>query len=314
MQFKEIIIEVSHNCNLACTMCGFGYKLNPPSPDKFMKKEMFYKLIDSLVPRTEIVRLNGRGESSIHPDFIDMLLYVRNNWPSVGINLFSNMSFTSNKVLHVLKNLNVQLFISLDSTNKITLEKIRCGANYERIISNIKLLQDHHIRPFICMTLQEQNIHEVYEMGTFAFEHDLSIIYNTVRSDEVKYIQGFIDKIQHKTDEIKQDFKKIRDLYHSDKNKKQLKCLIPDQMAGFSFSEQNFTQTHGSLKFCPALNNELCILYDGTVTPCNMFNPYKYGNILNNSIEEIVKSAAYLNFKKEYKQCKYCKNCANLGV
>ena len=45
MQFKEIILEISHNCNLSCIMCGFGYKLNPPTSDKFMKKENVWKLV-----------------------------------------------------------------------------------------------------------------------------------------------------------------------------------------------------------------------------------------------------------------------------
>ena len=312
MQFKEIILEISHNCNLSCIMCGFGYKLNPPTSDKFMKKEIFYKLVDELAPQTKTLRLNGRGESCIHPDFIDMLLYVHNNHPSININLFSNMSFNNRKLLNVLKNCNVQLFISFDSNLKKTLEEIRCGANYDYIIENIALLKDYSIRPFICMTVQEKNISEIYDMGFFAFKHKCSIIYNTVRSDEKKYIQGFINKIENSVSKIKEDFSEIEQLYAN--NKDQLKCLIPNQMAGILISNNKFTKTHGFLNHCPALDSELCILYNGDVTPCNMFNPYVYGNIHKDSLEKILKSKECLSFKQTYKSCEYCMNCANLGV
>ena len=65
---------------------------------------------------------------------------------------------------------------------------------------------------------------------------------------------------------------------------------------------------------CPALDKELCILYDGTATPCNMFNPYVYGNVFEQSLEEIWKGDARTNFLASHKDYYYCKNCANLGV
>ncbi|MDW8086353.1 MAG: SPASM domain-containing protein, partial [Ignisphaera sp.] len=54
----------------------------------------------------------------------------------------------------------------------------------------------------------------------------------------------------------------------------------------------------------------LCILYDGTVTPCNMFNPYPYGNIKSQSLEQIWNGDRRLAFIDNHKYDTYCRNCA----
>jgi MoaA/NifB/PqqE/SkfB family radical SAM enzyme len=162
------------------------------------------------------------------------------------------------------------------------------------------------------ITLQEQNVDEICAMGEFALSNKCSIIYNVVRSDEIKYIQGFIDKVNLQKEKIASDFLYIQGLFKQ--TEPSLQCLIPDQMAGVSLPFCIGQTTHGSMQICPAIKKELCILYDGTVTPCNMFNPYEYGTLKENSLEEILTSKKCLDFKKNYKKCSYCRNCANLGV
>lgn len=312
MQFEEIIVEVGYNCNLACTMCGFGKEANPFNKDKFMSLSMFKKTIDMIAPVTRTIRLNGRGESTIHPDFLEMLNWIHHKYPECNLNLFSNMSAVSASILQALIDANVQLFISLDSVKKDVLQSIRRGANFENIVANVKRLSGASKRPFIVITLQEKNIDEIRSMGEFALSNRCSIIYNVIRSDEIKYIQGFIDKVNLQKEKIANDFMYIHELFKQ--TDPSLQCLIPDQMAGIPLPLHIGPTTHGSMQKCPAIEKELCILYDGTVTPCNMFNPYEYGSLKEHSLEEILASKSCLDFKKNYKQCSYCKNCANLGV
>ena len=59
-KFREVIIEISQNCNLECIMCGFGRMNN--SKDKFMPLNRFKEVYDSVKNRTQSVRINGRGE------------------------------------------------------------------------------------------------------------------------------------------------------------------------------------------------------------------------------------------------------------
>jgi len=141
MNFEEVIIELSYNCNLSCAMCGFGKHVNPFHKSKFLTFETYQNIIEQIGAISKTIRLNGRGESTIHPDFKEILDYTKERFPQLNINLFSNMSFGNDKILQSLIKSNVQLFISMDSANKQNLVAIRRGVKFEHIINNITKLQ-----------------------------------------------------------------------------------------------------------------------------------------------------------------------------
>lgn len=307
-EFEEIIVELSFNCNLSCSMCGFGKEFNPFDKDKFLNFENYKSLLSQIGDKTKTIRLNGRGESTIHPDFVKILNYTKEEYPNLNINLFSNFSFNNQQIINALIGNKVQLFISMDSSVAEELTAIRKGANFKFIEENIKQLQALSSRPFIIFTIQESNIHRVYDIAKFAFENNCHILYNTIRRDEG--IEPFIKLVHEQKQNISEQFKVTSELYlNSD-----LQCLYPDQLAGVQLNNNQSTQTHGTMQNCPALNKELCIFYDGTITPCNMFNPYVYGNIFKQSLSEVWKSPERLEFIDSYKNHYYCQNCANLGM
>jgi len=135
IKFKELIVELSNNCNLSCKMCGFGQQKF--FFEKFMRFELFQKVIIEIGKYATNIRLNGRGESTIHPKFRQMIDYTKNQCPNSNINLFTNISFRNKQILDSFINNDVQLFISIDSPNKEELENIRIGANYELIILDV---------------------------------------------------------------------------------------------------------------------------------------------------------------------------------
>ena len=181
MKLKELIIEISYNCNLSCIMCGFGQQAF--DKQNFMTLATFEKIVDELANKTDIIRLNGRGESVIHPDFEKMIDYVGENFTDKQINLFTNLSYHKNEIIEKFIKYNVQLFISIDSNIKKELETIRKGADYNLIINNLQHLQKINKRPFIVFTIQELNIDRIKSIANFALDNDCHILYNTVRRD-----------------------------------------------------------------------------------------------------------------------------------
>jgi MoaA/NifB/PqqE/SkfB family radical SAM enzyme len=305
---EEVIVELSYNCNLSCTMCGFGKQVNPFDKSKFLPLGKYKTILQQIGAITESIRLNGRGESTIHPGFVEMLNYTRATYSSIRINLFSNFSFRNEYILNALIENKVQLFISMDSPEEKELVKIRKGANYDFITSNIESIKGMPNRPFIVFTLQETNLHRILDIASFAFLNNCHILYNVVRRDAG--INSFVELVRKNRGLIKRQFDRVSDLYKNST----LQCLFPDQVAGVELKTNNHTQTHGSMSMCPALQKELCILFDGTTTPCNMFNPYIYGNVFDQSLEEIWHGKARNDFLSSHKEHYYCKNCANLGV
>lgn len=289
-------------------MCGFGKEVNPFSKSKFLSFETYQTILDQIGGITNTIRLNGRGESTIHPDFVEILNYTKSKYPALNINLFSNFSFNNKRILKSLIENRVQLFISMDSPDSQELSYIRKGAKYNLIISNIESLKELTNRPFIIFTIQEANVHRIFDIGKFAFDNNCHILYNTIRRDVG--IETFVEKVKMDYESILGQFEKVYALYHDSG----LQCLCPDQLAGVILKSDTLAKTHGTMSSCPALEKELCILYDGTVTPCNMFNPYVYGNVFDQSLSEIWQGDKRSNFLNSYKDHYYCKNCANLGV
>ena len=307
-EFEEIIVELSYNCNLSCSMCGFSKEVNPYNKSKFLTFENYKTILHQIGDKTKTIRLNGRGESTIHPDFVGILNYTKEKYPRVNINLFSNFSFNNKRILEALINNRVQLFISLDSPVEDELKAIRKGANFQFIKENIKRLSDLQNRPFIIFTIQETNIHRIFDIAKFAFDNNYQILFNTIRRDEG--IGSFIKIVNEQSQNITEQFEKVNELFFNSK----LQCLYPDQLAGIRLKITKSTQTHGTMQSCPALDKELCIFYDGTITPCNMFNPYLYGNIFNQTLKEIWNSPQRIDFLNSHKNYYYCQNCSNIGI
>jgi MoaA/NifB/PqqE/SkfB family radical SAM enzyme len=289
-------------------MCGFGREVNPYSKSKFLTFYNYKSILHQIGDKTKTIRLNGRGESTIHHDFVDILNYTKEQYPNVNINLFSNFSFNNKRILGSLITNRVQLFISMDSSEPEELTAIRKDAIFQYIEENIKKLNQLPTRPFIIFTIQETNIHRIYDIAKFAYENNCQILYNTIRRNEG--IETFVALVNQRTQNISEQFYKVTELYANST----LQCLYPDQLAGIQLKVIKSTQTHGTMQSCPALNKELCIFYDGTITPCNMFNPYVYGNIFKQSLNEIWNSPDRLEFLISHKNHYYCQNCANLGM
>lgn len=303
--FSELIIEVSNNCNLSCKMCGFWQQ--PFDKERFMNPDLFKKIIDELGDCANCIRLNGRGESTIHPGFVQMLEYARSKCYESKLNLFTNFSFNNETVLNSLVGNDVQLFLSIDSPVKHELEEIRRGCKYEWIVGNILSLPRLKHRPFIVFTIMEDNLHRIYDIGKFAFDHNLGIIYNTVRRDAG--IEEFVGEVILNFEKIKTEFEAVKYLFELS----EFGYFIPDQIAGINLGSNKYTETFGQKKICPALYSEMCILYNGDITPCNMFNLYVYGNITNDSFEDIMNGKKRKEFLASHKNHYYCKNCACLG-
>lgn len=296
-ELDEILIEVSQNCNLNCIMCGFGYLNN--RKDKFMSFETFKSIFEQL--KAKRIRLNGRGESTIHPDFVKILDYSADK---ASLNLFSNGNYINDEINERFIRYKVQLFYSIDAPTKVTLEKIRKGVKYERVIHNLLMQKNNSVRPFICFTLQEENFDLIEDIAKFAIKYNCNLIYNVVRRD-VGY-ELFLDLVSKSIEYLQDSLSKVKVLF-SDND---LIVNIPDQIAGYKIFDTS--TTCGSKAECPAIDKEIFIAYNGDVGPCNMFNPYVYGNLNDESIDEIWNGEKRKKFILNQHSYYYCKNCACL--
>jgi MoaA/NifB/PqqE/SkfB family radical SAM enzyme len=302
---RELILELSHNCNLSCIMCGFVKERNQPG--YFMTEETLNQALVAFSHPPEIVRLNGRGESTIHPKFPEFLKIIREKWPTAALHLFTNLNIRDGERVELLKTFGVQLFVSLDSSDPEELAQIRRGARWEYIERNLKLLADHQPRPYFVFTLQAGNIHRIADMARLARTFNVGLIYNVVRSDVPDH--RVLNRVISEWAAIRNAFVEAKALLDS----AGLPCLIPDQIQGVELDLHTSAKSNGSRSSCPALHRETCIQHDGFVTPCNMFHPHEMGHIRDGDILQILNSEPAEQFRRTHKQDAYCRNCAWLG-
>jgi radical SAM protein with 4Fe4S-binding SPASM domain len=130
----HIIIETSSRCNLKCGFCNREAGLNRPQQD--MTLEVFKEVADQAVEmRVHSLSLYALGEPMLNKDIGKMIIYAK----SLGIpyvDLSTNGMYDMKKLLGTGLN---ELIISIDGF-KATHEKLREGADYDRIKENLSEL------------------------------------------------------------------------------------------------------------------------------------------------------------------------------
>lgn len=159
-------IEITNICNLKCPMCprthGMKRKL------EYMDLSLFKKIIDKVCkfnPRNGNIRLQLHhfGESLLHPQLKEILLYCKSK--NVATMISSNGTvLTKEKREAIIGNLD-RIWISFDSIDKETYEKMRKGANFEDTIEKVvKLIEEKGNRiPLVEMSTLLHENKEDYE-------------------------------------------------------------------------------------------------------------------------------------------------------
>ncbi len=184
-------LEATNICNLECDMCVRNVMTEKTG---LMSWDLFTKIIDeSAINNLASIKLNRRGEPLHHPKLPKMIKYAKDK----GI---LDVQFNSNAML-LTEKLSVNLIdsgldriiFSLDGVTKDTFEKIRGGANFEKVVSNIKTFVDirnkmgrkkPQVR--IQMVKMDQNSHEVAEFIKTWSEIVNRVAVNTRREPYIK--------------------------------------------------------------------------------------------------------------------------------
>ena len=74
----QVDLELSSFCNLNCPMCYRRTKeFHTFVDESFMEYKLFKRIIDEVANKVYAIRLSWRGESMMHPEFLNILQYVK---------------------------------------------------------------------------------------------------------------------------------------------------------------------------------------------------------------------------------------------
>ncbi|HEB71926.1 MAG TPA: radical SAM protein, partial [Nitrospirae bacterium] len=134
---KELAIETVFGCNLSCPMCF----IDMPTKRKkgVMTMELFHSIVDSMAPyvnEIERVDLWSLGEPLLDHHLFERIGLLKERG-------FCNLAISTNADLMdadrrrgLLESGIETIIISIDGIDKQTYEKIRHGADFDRVVSN----------------------------------------------------------------------------------------------------------------------------------------------------------------------------------
>jgi pyruvate-formate lyase-activating enzyme len=128
-------VEPTALCNLRCSYCP-NKELTRQQTLGFMSFSLFQKIIDEARDWVHDINVHHRGESLLHPQFIDMVHYAGAN--GVFTKLHTNATKLDREMSEAILDSPLDLIsFSFDGFEKATYERYRQPAKFEVVLDNI---------------------------------------------------------------------------------------------------------------------------------------------------------------------------------
>lgn len=291
-------VESTTKCNLRCKTCRRTNDIN-----RDMSFSLFKSIIDEFKGSKVISRrldLTGLGEPLFHPEITHMVEYAKEN--GFHVSFTSNFTIINRRnAVELIEAKLDDLYASFDGASKETFEKIRVGADFEKVIRNLKLLQEiknelNVTKPELMFetTVSESNVHEIPEIIELAesLRVDGILMYREVKAGKTDYVNDSFASI---------DWKELT------RSKVKIQVSNPTKPPR------------------PCVGVIGCyITFDGKVLPCNRiiqltprseYPQYQFGDLNKESLKKIWFSDEYRLFRRRVALgicssiCKSCPTC-----
>lgn len=280
-----IQIEPTNRCNLKCALCITGAgKLRRAAGD--MTFEEFEKIIKKIDKNVFYLGLYNLGEPLLNPEIHKMISFAKTK--RIFTRLSTNAFFDSKEDIAKLVNSGIdELVVSLDCVTPQIYAKYKGADGFQRVIRNIRLIikeRANKLSPFIALQL-------------------------LVMKETEKEIKTF-KKLAYELGVDKTVLKKIRINFPGAIGDK---SFLPDNR---KYIRKTYIKRNNLNSSCFRSWISTVILWDGCIVPCcfDMEGEYNFGNIHNQSLEEIWRNEKYVSFRKEASdannQINLCKECS----
>lgn len=144
---KVIELTLDNTCNLNCIMCNsvlsskIAQKRNVSNKNE-IDKDLFIKEISYFIPYLEEIIISG-GEPLASEFCIKLMREIIVLNPKCVISVNTNGTILNDEIKQLMFQGNFQINLSIDSIHKDTYEKIRLGANFEKVMGNFTFYSEY---------------------------------------------------------------------------------------------------------------------------------------------------------------------------
>jgi len=288
-------VEITTRCNLRCRTC-----IRSKEAGEDLPLGLFKSLIDQLghssfAPRK--IDLTGLGEPLLHPELAAMVEYAKER--GLEVSFTSNFTIMNQKTaIDLIKAKLDYLYVSVDAASKEIFEKIRSGADFQKVMENVKSFiktRSDQIsdRPRLMFrsTISEDNVGEAMALTKLA---------EALGVDGIVFFPQLIPGREYY----------FSDLFVLPSREKTSLAVVETSMP---FRERALTCRSYSRCY---------ITFDGKVLPCpcltqmmprEQYSRFQFGDLRDSSLADIWFSARYKQFRAKgalgnpyLPLCKYC--------
>lgn len=253
-------IDTSSFCNLKCIMCPQHKGLERQRSS--MTLDLFKKIIDQIYQNNPLVKLYHSGEPFLNKDIFRMIDYANSRGCKTMIH--TNATLLDKEMsIKILDSPLDHISFSFDGCNPEVYEKLRPGANFEKVKSQIEHFLELKKRRCTKLPYTVIEILEMKETG--------------------KFLQDFINRWKD-SDVDKVNIQTYMTWLNTVDDHRPEK---PEKLA---------------YRPCDSIFNHCSILSNGTVVPCSkdVHGRLPLGNIMETPFEKIWQGEAYTNLRKQH--------------
>ncbi len=271
----NIFVDLNNRCNLKCPICfmGRGDVIDRPNN---MNLENYKKILKPIAPYITQVFLYNNSEPFLNKDIYDIIKF--NNKSNVGTIVSSNLSLDIDPVKLVKSKLDY-LIVSIDGITQDIYEQYRVNGNLEKVIGNLKEIirvkkELKSKTPFIewQSIISSKNYLQMKEIEEFAYNIGVDV----VRFGNLNFYP----------------------LKGEEKKAAQKEWLPPTEEFRFFDENNEKIVKSGKRKSCFWLWRAMIISANGGVIPCCLFDTEDWGNLFEESFEDIWNGEKYNSARK----------------
>jgi len=295
-------METTSRCNLRCPSCIHAEKLGVGTDMDF---DMFKTFIDQFEFVAKLI-LYGIGEPTMLKDLFRMVQYAKSKGIYCGF--FTNGTLLTERMREeILSNGQDYLNISIDGPTKESFEVQRAGANFEKVIANVKALtalireRKSLLQVTIYNCLTSANMHELPALVQLTA--DLGVSKLVVQDIMFWGSQGIEKAFESKT----------IDLERTRRNQFYEEARLAAKRLGVNLEAQ--ISAGDGKRRCQLPWFFSYITADGLATPCNWHGwdgKFNFGSTRDRPFADIWDSQDYRAFRQEMKNSvppAFCEKC-----
>lgn len=136
----EYVVEVTTRCNLSCPMCARSIKGHLGDRDnRDMDMQTFQRFLERVRDIASFIWFTGFGEPMMHKRFMEMVMECHRAGIATGASTNGTILNDKSQERILDSGLDV-LIVSFDGADKETYERIRIGANFDKVRDNVRRL------------------------------------------------------------------------------------------------------------------------------------------------------------------------------